>query len=54
MLKTKIFRNQYLKAFNYGFAYGAGASLGLFGLNVIYEKISKKKEEKENKSLNNN
>ena len=46
MFKTKIFRNQYVKAFNYGFVYGAGASLGLIGVNAIFEKISKKKERK--------
>ena len=52
MFKTKIFKNQYVKVFNIGFAYGAGASLSMIGVHAIFEKIRKKKEE-ENKSLNN-
>ena len=52
MIKTKIFRNQYVKAFNQGCAYGVGASLSLIIAHAIFEKICKKKEE-EKKSLNN-
>lgn len=53
MLKTKIFKNQYVKAFNQGCAYGVGASLSLIVSHAIFEKICKKKEE-EKKSLDNN
>ena len=43
MIKTKIFRNQYVKAFNQGCAYGVGASLSLIIAHAIFEKICKKK-----------
>ena len=43
MFKTKIFRNQYVKAFNQGLAYGIGVSLSLFGSHAIFKKICKKK-----------
>lgn len=49
MFKSKILKNQFVKIFNFGFAYGAGATLGFYGLLKMFSKIEEKKENSQNK-----